>query len=59
MEFSQSILIDNHKLEFENFIKLLGIEINLNFQKHVTERQKARHQLNTRHAYVSTLDFKK
>ena len=44
--FSQSILIDNHKLECENFIKLLGIEINLNFEKHVTARQKARYQLN-------------
>ena len=46
---SYYLLIDNHKIDSENSVTLLGIEIDnkLNFEKHVTAQcQKADRQLN-------------
>ena len=47
---SYQLLSDNQKIDLENSVTLLGIEIDnkLNFGKHVTARcQKADRQLNT------------
>ena len=58
---SYELLIDNHKIDSENSVTLLGIEIDnkINFEKHVTALcQKAGHQMPC-HAYISTLDFRK
>ena len=47
---SHELLIDNHKIDSENSLTLLDIEIDnkLNFEKHVTELcQKAGRQLNS------------
>ena len=47
---SYQLLSDNHKIDLENSVTLLGIEIDnkLNFGKHVTALcQKADRQLNT------------
>ena len=61
---SYELLIDNHKIDLENFVKLLGIEIDnkLNFEKHVTTLcQKDGPQLNVLsriHKYIWFQDMK-
>ena len=59
---SYELLTDNYKIELENSVTLLGIEIDnhLNFEKHVEAQcQKAGRQLMPCHAYISKLHFRK